>query len=154
MYPILLPLHSLLRWLVLASLLIAICRSYYGWLGRKTYSGADDQLRHITTKIVHLQFIAGVWLYLISPVTSYFISHFNEAVHLREIRFFGLEHSSMMLTGIALISIGSAKAKTKETGLLKYKTQAIWFTIGLLVILSSVPWAFSPLVHRPWFRGF
>jgi hypothetical protein len=53
-----------------------------------------------------------------------------------------------------LITIGSAKAKRKDDNKAKFKTMAIWFTIALLVILSSVPWSFSPLVSRPNFRPF
>jgi hypothetical protein len=31
---------------------------------------------------------------------------------------------------------------------------AIWFTIVLLVIFFSIPWHFSPLTSRPYFRWF
>lgn len=154
MYASLLALHSLLRWLVLASLLYAIFRAYSGWLGKKTFGKADSQSRLLATTFSHIQLIAGLILYFISPIISYFLNNFKTAVHDRAIRFFGMEHSLMMLVGIVIITIGSAKAKRKPTDVQKFKTMAIWFTIGLVVILSSVPWAFSPLVSRPWFRGF
>jgi len=96
----------------------------------------------------------GVALYFISPIVSYFIHNFGEAVHNRIIRFFGMEHVTMMLIGIIIITIGGAKAKRKTTDVEKHKTTAIWFTLGLLVILSSVPWSFSPLISRPNFRWF
>jgi len=98
--------------------------------------------------------IIGLWLYFISPIVAYFLYNFSTAVHNRQVRFFGMEHVTMMLTGIILITIGSAKAKRKTTDKEKFKTMAIWFTIALLVILSSVPWSFSPLVSRPLFRPF
>jgi len=60
----------------------------------------------------------------------------------------------MMITAIVIISIGSAKAKRKHTDNEKFKTIAIWFTIGLLIILASVPWAFLPFASRPYFRPF
>lgn len=154
MYTTLLALHSFFRWIVLITLLIAIVRSWQGWLGNKQYTKQDNILRNITASAAHIQLILGVWLYFISPVISYFLSNFNDAVHNRQIRFFGMEHSIMMLLGITLITIGSAKAKRKAEDKEKFKTMAIWFTIGLLVILSSVPWGFSPLVSRPYFRGF
>jgi len=59
-----------------------------------------------------------------------------------------------MLTAIVIITIGSAKAKRKTMDKDKFKTMAIWFTIGLVIILTSVPWWFSPLVNRPNFRPF
>jgi hypothetical protein len=154
MYITLLALHSLLRWLVLSSLLFAIIRSYRGLLGNKPYSKFDNTVRHTTATIAHVQLLAGVWLYFISPIVAYFLHNFKTAMHIRDLRFFGMEHITMMLTGIVLISLGSAKAKRTAFDKDKFRIQAIWFTIGLLVILSSVPWAFSPLISRPWFRSF
>ncbi len=154
MYPSLLALHSLTRWLVLSSLLFAIFRGYRGWLSGKTYLKFDDVVRHVTATVAHVQLILGIWLYFISPIVAYFLHNFSTAVHERAIRFFGMEHVTMMLTGIIIITIGSAKAKRKKTDQEKFKTMAIWFTIALLIILSSVPWSFSPLISRPNFRPF
>jgi hypothetical protein len=154
MYAFILALHSLIRWFVLASLLFALYRAYAGWLGNKVYSKFDDRLRVITATIAHIQLTVGLWLYFISPIANYFISHFKEAVHERQIRFFGMEHVTMMLIGITLITVASAKTKRKTTDHDKFKTMAIWLTIALLVILSSIPWSFSPLISRPLFRAF
>jgi hypothetical protein len=154
MYAFILALHSLIRWFVLASLLFALYRAYAGWLGNKVYSKFDDRVRVITATIAHIQLTVGLWLYFISPIANYFISHFKEAVHERQIRFFGMEHVTMMLIGITLITIASAKAKRKTIDQDKFKTMAIWLTIALLVILSSIPWSFSPLISRPLFRPF
>jgi len=154
MYAFILALHSLIRWFVLASLLFALYRAYAGWLGNKVYSKFDDRVRVITATIAHIQLTVGLWLYFISPIANYFISHFKEAVHERQIRFFGMEHVTMMLIGITLITIASAKAKRKTTDQEKFKTMAIWLTIALLVILSSIPWSFSQLISRPLFRAF
>lgn len=154
MYPTLLALHSLTRWLVLGSLIFAIFWSYRGWLTDKKYLQFDDLTRHIAATTAHVQLVLGIVLYFISPIVSYFLNNFNTAVHERTIRFFGMEHIAMMLTGITIITIGSFKAKRKATDKDKFKTMAIWFTIALLIILSSVPWSFSPLISRPNFRGF
>lgn len=154
MYVTLLALHSFTRWLVLSSLLFAIFRSYRGWLLKKPYLRFDNALRHTTATMAHIQLVLGIWLYFISPIVFYFIHNFNRAVHERAIRFFGMEHITMMLIGITVITIGSIKAKRKTTDMEKFKTMAIWFTVALLIILSSVPWSFSPLISRPNFRPF
>lgn len=154
MYSTLLSLHSLVRWFVLASLLFAIFCAYKGWLSKKQFSKFDNSVRHWTATIAHIQIVIGLLLYFVSPIIDYFLHNYNEAVHLREIRFFGMEHSLMMLTAIVIITIGSAKAKRKQTDTEKFKTMAIWFTIGLFIILTSIPWAFSPLASRPYYRPF
>ena len=154
MYIILLALHSLTRWLVLVSLLFTIYRAYRGWLLNKTFFKFDNTIRLITVTTAHIQLIIGLWLYGISPIVSYFLHHFKTAVHERQIRFFGMEHITVMLISIVLITIGSAKAKRKTTDKEKFKTLAIWFSIAPFLILTSIPWAFSPLTSRPYFRPF
>ncbi|QMU30407.1 hypothetical protein [Adhaeribacter radiodurans] len=154
MYPTLLALHSLVRWLVLASLLLAIIYAYKGWFTNKQYSRSDNIIRNIATSFAHIQITIGLFLYYLSPLTTYFLHYFKDALHQREIRFFGMEHSFIMFLSLVLITIGSSKVKRLTDDKQKFKTMAIWFTIGLVLILSSIPWAFSPLVSRPYFRAF
>ena len=154
MYSTLLAFHSIIRWLVLASLLFAIFRAYKGWMLGKEFSRFENLVRHWTATIAHIQLVLGLSLYFISPITYYFLHHYKDAVHQRAIRFFGMEHSLMMIIAIVIITIGSAKAKRKQTDKDKFKTMAIWFTIGLIIIFTSIPWAFSPFISRPNFRPF
>lgn len=151
---ILLTLHSIVRWLVLASLLFAIVQSYKGWFTNKEFSKFDNFVRHTTATISHIQLILGLWLYFLSPIIEYFLHNYKEAAKQKEIRFFGMEHTLMMLIAIILITIGSAKAKRKSTDKEKFKTMAIWFTISLLIIFISIPWPFSPFAQRPLYRRF
>lgn len=154
MYYTLLVLHSAMRWFVLISLLFAIFRGYSGWKTNQSFSSFDNSVRHITATIAHIQLILGLCLYGISPIVQYFFDNFKEAIHDRQIRFFGMEHITVMFISIIIITLGSIKAKKQTTDQAKFKTMAIWYTIALLAILSSVPWQFSPLVSRPYFRFF
>jgi hypothetical protein len=154
MYPFLLALHSFVRWLVLLSLLTGIVRGYAGWLGKRQFTKTDNRIRFVTATIAHVQLLLGLWLYIISPITNYFLANFHTAVHERQIRFFGMEHSVVMFATVIVITIGAAKTRRKNGDEAKFKTMAIWFTIALLMILSSIPWSFSPLVSRPLLRSF
>jgi hypothetical protein len=126
----------------------------WGWHFGNSFSKLDNFIRHTTATIAHIQLILGIWLYFVSPVVDYFLHNFSDAVHLREIRFFGMEHSLMMFIAVVIITIGSAKAKRKPTDKEKFKTVAIWFGIALFIILLNIPWKFSPLISRPYFRTF
>src|ERR1044072_9354815 len=152
MYSVLLTIHSLVRWMVLISLLVAIYRAYKGWLGHAPFSTFDNAVRIATVTILHVQLGSGILLYCISPVVRYFLNYFKTAVHEPEIRFFGMEHITMMVLAIVLITIGSAKAKRQIGDGQRFKIMAIWFTVALVVIFSSIPWQFSPLTSRPYFR--
>ncbi|MBT1702486.1 hypothetical protein [Chryseosolibacter indicus] len=154
MYLPLLASHSLVRWLVLVSLLIAVINAYRGWLSNRRYLKFDDTIRITAVTIAHIQVGIGVWLYLVSPVVDYFLHNFSHAVHERHIRFFGMEHITMMVIAIIIVTIGSSKTKRRQTDKEKFKTMAIWFTIALVIIFLSIPWAFSPFTSRPLIRLF
>ncbi len=144
--------HSLVRWLVLASLIVAIYRAYKGYKLKLHFTKTDNVVRHWTATIAHIQLILGIVLYSQSPVISYFWTNFREAVHNIDITFFGLIHSILMLMAITLITIGSALAKRKQTDDQKFKTMLVWFSISLIIIFIAIPWPFSPLANRPYFR--
>tara|TARA_Y100000782_G_scaffold115322_1_gene156953 strand:+ start:5080 stop:5547 length:468 start_codon:yes stop_codon:yes gene_type:complete len=153
-FPTLLALHSLVRWLVLISLIFILFTSIFGLSSKQPFTQKHNWLRMIAVSIAHLQLILGIWLYSISPLIQYFWQNFGEAVHERFPRFFGMEHSLVMTIAVVLITIGSAKAKRKTTDLEKHKTLLIWMGIALFLILTSIPWSFSPLTSRPLFRSF
>lgn len=152
MYYTILILHSAVRWLVLISLVVAIIRAYRGWKGRFPFTKLDNTIRHTTATIAHIQLILGLCLYSTSPITQYFLTNFKEAIHDRPIRFFGMEHASVMILAIVLITLGSIKTKRQTDDTARFKTMTIWFAVALFAILTSIPWAFSPLVSRPHFR--
>lgn len=155
MYATLLILHSITRWLVLGSLILAIFLFYRGWILKRPFTAADNRMRHITATIAHIQMTLGIWLYVISPVAGYFLANFQEAVTIREARFFGMEHSVSMLLAVIFISVGSSSSKRKSASAKKFKTLVICFSIALIIIFLAIPWPFSPLsAHRPYFRFF
>ena len=144
MYPLLLLLHSLLRWLVLCSLVGTICLSLRGVVKKKTFTAASNKLRYWTVTFSHLQLIAGMILYFQSPVVRF---PGNEQI------FFTYVHISCMLMAVVVITIGAARTKRMKDDAAKYKTQLAWFSLGLSIILAAIPWPFSPLAHRPYIRS-
>jgi uncharacterized membrane protein len=152
MYQALLFSHSIIRWLVLASLLLAIYKSYKGFVSKSAFTKADNSIRHWTATIAHIQLVVGIILYTQSPVVKYFWANRTEATHHIDILFFGLLHMLLMLTAIVCITIGSSLAKRKQQDSAKYKTMLLWFSAALLIIFVAIPWPFSPLANRPYFR--
>lgn len=154
MYSALLFFHSIFRWLVLASLLYALFSAYRGYKSNKAFTKTDNSIRHWTATISHIQLMIGFTLYFISPIVKYFLAQKKEAIQHLDIAFFGFIHISMMLVAVVVITIGSALAKRKPTDKEKFKTILLWFSVALLIIFSAIPWPFSPLANRPYFRAF
>lgn len=152
MYAHLLTLHSLFRWLVLLSLLYTIVHSYIGYRKNRKFSKADNAIRHWTATIAHVQLILGILMYIYSPIVKHFWGNVGTEIANLDVSFYGLIHSLLMLTAIVVITIGSALAKRRSTDSDKFKTILVWFTVALLIIFIAIPWPFSPLSSRPYFR--
>lgn len=153
MYGSLLLLHSLLRWLVLGSLLYAIYTASRGVIRRQTFTAGANAIRHWTATIAHVQLLVGMTIYFQSPIVLLRMQSsagglFNEHT------FFRFLHSALMLFAIIVITVGSAKAKRMGEDQDKYQTMLKWFIAGLLIILIAIPWPFSPFASRPYLRPF
>lgn len=154
MYDTLIFLHSAVRWLAFGSLVYAAFRGWMGWMDKRAFTKADNAWRHWTATALHTQLAIGLLLYFQRPITSYFWSNFSEAIHDRDMAFFGIWHISLMLIAVVLATMGSALAKRKTVDSEKFKTMAIWFTVALVILLVAIPWPFSPWVQRPYIRAF
>ena len=152
MYQTLLEGHSFVRWLVLASLLYSIFIAYKGYSQKLLFTKKDNLLRHWTATIAHIQLVFGILVYVQSPIVKYFWRNYKEAVQNLGASFFGIIHITLMLIAIIFITIGSALAKRKLSDKEKFKTMLIWFSIALIIIFIAIPWPFSPLANRPYFR--
>ena len=152
MYKTLLILHSLNRWLVLLSLLFTIYICWKGYRSKKVFSSFDNTARHVTATISHVQLLIGLYLYMISPIVKFNGGEAASSGLVSEHLFFRLIHIALMVISVILITVGSAKAKRAANDQLKYKIVLVWFSIALLVILIAIPWPFSPLAVRPYFR--
>lgn len=152
MYQSLTFLHSLVRWLVLISLIYSVFRACKGYFLKESFSKTDNSVRHWTATSAHIQLILGITLYSQSPIIKYFWKNFNEAKESFDLLFFGMIHIFLMLISIILIAIGSAVSKRKTEDRDKFKTMLIYFVVALVIIFIAIPWPFSPLAHRPYFR--
>lgn len=152
MYQSLLFCHSALRWFVLVSLLYSIFRAYKGYNLKRPFTKTDNSVRHWTATIAHIQLTLGILIYIQSPIVKYFWKNFTEGIKNTDAAFFGILHILLMLSAIVLITIGSALAKRKQNDSDKFKTMLFWFSIALLIIFIAIPWPFSPLANRPYFR--
>ncbi|RAJ28140.1 hypothetical protein [Pedobacter cryoconitis] len=153
MFSILLVCHSILRWLVLISLSFTIYSAAASLLTKSPFTKKDDQYRHWTATIVHVQFMLGMAMYFKSAAVARFhLIGIATARGITEPTFFGILHISMMITAVILITLGSAFAKRYEDDTKKFSTLLLCFGIALLIILAAIPWPFSPLAQRPLLR--
>ena len=141
MYTGLLHLHNMLRWLVLLSAVIAIVSAYSGWFRKKTWEKRDKVWGLLFTIFIDLQLLVGIALYAIySPTVKIAFKDFGAAMKNSDLRFYAVEHILMMFIAIAVIHIGRSKSKKAGIPIKQHRAAAIFYTIGLILILAAIPW--------------
>lgn len=144
--------HSLLRYILLALILIAIFKSFSGWFGKKQYLPGDKKVALFTLITAHLQLVLGLVLYFISPMVQTGLSDMGFAMKDPSLRFWAVEHISMMIIAIILITVGYSTAKRGKDDEAKHKKIAIFYTLALIVIFIAIPWPWSAIA-RGWMPG-
>ena len=136
MHNILKHLHSVNRWIVLILLVVVVISALSKWMGNKDYTPQDRKMSLFALIFTHIQFILGLILLFISPLVSFESGWMKNTVN----RFYGMEHTAIMIIGIILITAGYSIAKRKTNAKSKFKTTWIFYGLGLIIILSRIPW--------------
>ncbi|MCX2739002.1 hypothetical protein [Pontibacter anaerobius] len=132
-------LHSYMTYLVLLGVLISFGAALAGWLGNKTFTDKDRKMGLLGLIPVHLQWVIGVILYFVSPLGMKNFS--GEAMGDSVSRLYILEHPLTMIIAVVLITIGYSRAKRQiGTDNRGFKSIAIFYGIGLFLILLRIPW--------------
>ncbi|WP_428223714.1 hypothetical protein [Flavobacterium sp.] len=136
MYEFLQKFHSGWAYLTLILLVVAIVNSFLGSSSNKEFTAKDRKIALFALIATHTQFLIGIILYFISPLGMAGFNMKDSALRLTS-----LEHPFINLIAIALITIGWSKHKKMETNVDKFKKIAIFYSIGLVLILSRIPWS-------------
>jgi len=145
-YLILIHLHSILRWFLLVFLLYSLAVSLWKWKSAGVFSKGDSLAAAITVHLSHLQLLLGFILYFISAKVMFD----KEAMVSPMVRFFTVEHITIMIIAITCLTIGNIKAKKTSNSTQKAKLIFLWFTAALILILAAIPWPFRAL-GSGWF---
>lgn len=133
--------HSWLRWIILIMAIILIYKGFRGWQGNKLYTTGDNKLSVIFVGLFHLQVLMGLVMYFYSsPITTSAMDNFGEAMSNSGIRFWAVEHIFTMILAAVFVQIGRTKSKKARTDIGKHKAVAIYYLVGLILVLLRIPW--------------
>jgi hypothetical protein len=138
MYETIQNLHSWWAYLALAVLLLAVVNAFYGMVSKKTFENKDLRISLFALIFSHIQLVLGLIVYFVSPV-GFKAFGIEGAMKNPELRLTMLEHPLINIIAIALITVGWSKHK-KAVGTLKFKKILFFYAIGLVLILSRIPW--------------
>ncbi|HEY6362526.1 MAG TPA: hypothetical protein VIX63_15540 [Vicinamibacterales bacterium] len=153
MYALTLVLHSWLRWVVVVLGVIAVIRAIGGRSGRP-WTRTDGTIVKSFGITLDIQFLLGILLYAwLSPITWVAFADFGGAMRNAGLRFWAVEHLLGMVIAVALVNVGRVKIRKAADDSRKHKLAAIYFGVGLIILLASIPWPGMP-AGRPLWRGF
>lgn len=137
MYKMLQPAHSGVAYLALIFLVIAIINAFVGLSSKKEFTEKDRKLGLMGLIFCHIQLVLGLILYFVSPM----VQSFSIAMKDSTLRLYALEHPLINIIAIAFITIGWSKHKRTTDSNKKFKMFAVFYTVGLILILSRIPWS-------------
>lgn len=137
MYNFIQKFHSGWAYLALLILVIAVVSSLVGMFSKREFTATDRKIALIALIAIHIQLLVGLILYFVSPLGFTVLGNMAD----KALRLTSLEHPLINIIAIALITIGWSKHKKLITSESKFKTFSIFYGIGLLLILSRIPWS-------------
>ncbi|NJN49906.1 MAG: hypothetical protein HC798_00445 [Polaribacter sp.] len=129
--------HSYWAYLVLLLLVFSVFNAILGFTSKRAFTDKDLRIGLFTLIVTHVQFLIGLVLYFYQGR----LATIADSMKVSEARLIALEHPLTMIIAIVLITIGWSKHKKKVASTDKFKMFAIFYTLGLLLILSRIPWA-------------
>ena len=135
-------LHSYWAYLAVLLLVIAVINALIGLTKNKNFSDKDLRISLFTLIVIHIQLILGFVVYYVSPYYES-MREMGMGATMKDagVRLYTVEHPLMMILAIILITIGFSKHKKQTTDKGKFKTLAIFYGLGLLFVLSRIPWS-------------
>jgi len=135
------PLHSYLAYIALAVLFLAVANAVTGLLSKRIFNmGKDLRLSLFALILCHIQLLVGLVLFFVSPSGLSAIKEFGMGGLTPAARLLAVEHPTINIIAIIFITIGWSRHKKFMEGDKKFKSIAIFYGIGLLLILSRIPW--------------
>ena len=151
-HELVLALHSLTRWLVLAGALLVEGVALHGCHRGRAFGDLDRRVARALVVLTDVQVSLGLTLYLlVSPVARLARADWSASWSSPILRFFGLLHPSLAaLAAIAAHAawIGARRAPTAGG---KHRRVALSVAAMLMLLALAVPWPSSE-VHRPLLR--
>jgi membrane-associated HD superfamily phosphohydrolase len=134
MYAALLHTHSLLRFIVLLLLIGVVVNSFLGMTSKKPFGKLDNLLGLSLFSVTHTQLLVGLALYF----SSSFVVFSSDTMKDASLRYWTVEHITLMLVAIALITVARITAKKMTDDAARHKRMFVFNALALVIILMAI----------------
>jgi hypothetical protein len=137
MYQFIQKFHSGWAYLALLLLVIVVVNALIGMLSKREFTTGDRKVALFGLIGIHIQLVVGLILYFVSPLGFASLGQMSD----KALRLTSLEHPLINIIAITLITVGWSKHKKLTSSTSKFKTFTIFYGLGLILILSKIPWS-------------
>jgi hypothetical protein len=134
MYHTLLLTHSILRYFVFIALVVVIVKSLLGMMNKEGFGKWDNKLSLYLMIFTHLQLVAGLVLYFVSPWVRFSGGVMGDKLA----RYWTVEHLVGMLIAVVLITIARTTSKRMQNDYEKHKRLFLFNLIALFIIVTII----------------
>ncbi len=147
MYGFLISAHNLLAWAVLIVGVLVLSRA---GSRRATWSEADTGLVQKLTLLVHLQLLAGLGLWFVSPAVAAARASMSSTMKDPALRRLVVEHPFLMVLAVIAATVSSVRVKKASDSATKAKRALVGTLFTLALVAAVIPW--QRLVAK-WTQG-
>ncbi|MEY4956865.1 MAG: hypothetical protein RL409_1122 [Gemmatimonadota bacterium] len=147
MYGFLISAHNLLAWAVLIVGVLILSRA---GSRRATWSDADTGLVQKLTLLVHLQLLAGLGLWFVSPAVAAARASMSSTMKDPALRRLVVEHPFLMVLAVIVATVSSVRVKKASDSATKAKRALVGTLVTLALVAAVIPW--QRLVAK-WTQG-
>ncbi len=138
MYPLVLMLHSWIRWLAIVAglgALLAALRS------REETERSAEWWSLLFTTSLDVQFVLGLLLYfVVSPNMQMVRAHFAEAMRIPQLRFWAVEHITAMFAAVVFAHVGRVLTRRATTPGARRVRRLAFYGLAVILIIAATPW--------------
>ncbi len=133
--------HSYMAYVVLVILILAVFNAITGLASNRMFTLQKDfRISLFALILSHIQLLLGLALFFVSTSGLKAIQAVGMGGLNAPARLLAVEHPFVNIIAIVLITIGWSRHKKFMEGKKKFRSIAIFYGLGLLLILSRIPW--------------
>jgi Na+-transporting methylmalonyl-CoA/oxaloacetate decarboxylase gamma subunit len=141
MYPMFKMIHSLNAYLCLLTLLAAIIICGMAFFNKSNFGATQKRSALMGLIFTHLQILLGLAIYFMSPYYQMLKSDFASSMKEPMTRLIAMEHPLTNILAVIFITIGYSRHKKQVDDVLKSKSIFVFYTIGVILLLSRIPYS-------------
>lgn len=126
--------HSLLRYFILAALIVVIVKAVISLINKQPYTKVDNRIGLYLFIFTHMQLLIGLILYFVSHQVKFGSDTMSDKLT----RYWTVEHLTAMIIAVVLITLArtSIKRMTDDSG--KHRRLLIYNAMALAIIVGTI----------------